>query len=66
MAGVTAVKEESQVAQQVAGACAWVDSLVIVRSLHVTTPPGELAQKKLLGEACANPFTRANRKTSEH
>jgi|SRR5580692_12819402 hypothetical protein len=43
-----------------------VESLVIRRLIHVTTPSGELAEKELLGEACANPFSRANRKISEH
>ena len=43
-----------------------VESLVIVRSLHVTTPSGELADKELLGEACANSLSRADRKISEH
>jgi hypothetical protein len=38
----------------------------MVRLLHVTTPSGELAKKKLLGEACANSFSRANRKISKH
>ena len=52
--------EESQVAR------ARVESLVIPRLLHVTTPSGELAQKELLGEGCANSFSRANRKISEH
>jgi hypothetical protein len=43
-----------------------VQSLVIVRLLHVITFSGELAEKKFLGEACANPFSPANRKISEH
>jgi hypothetical protein len=38
----------------------------MVRLLHVTTPSRELAKKKLLGEACANSFSRANRKISKH
>jgi len=52
--------------QQVPGARARVESLVIPRLLHVTTPSGELAQKELLSEGCANSFSRANRKISEH
>jgi hypothetical protein len=60
-----AVKEESQIASRfLVLAPGWRVS-VIVRLLHVTTPSGELAQKELL-EACANPFSRANRKLSEH
>ncbi len=52
--------------QQVPGARDRVEGLVIVRLFHVTTPSGELAQEEFLGEACANPFSRANRKISEH
>jgi hypothetical protein len=41
------------------------EGLVIVRSLHVASPSGELADKELLAKACANAFSRANRKISE-
>jgi len=54
------LKEESRVAQHVPGASAGVESLVIVRLLHVTNLRVNLPQKELLGEACAN------RKISEH
>jgi hypothetical protein len=60
------VKEKSQVASRFPVLAPRVESVVIVRLLHVTTPSGELAQKELLSEACANPFSRANRKISEH
>jgi hypothetical protein len=66
--------EESQVdvkgrvasRRKVPGAHARVESLVILRLLQVSTPSGELAEEELLGQACANPFSRANRKISEH
>jgi hypothetical protein len=51
--------------QQISGTRACVESLAIVRSLQVAAPAGELADKKLLGKACANAFSRANRKISE-
>jgi hypothetical protein len=35
--------------QQVPGTRARVESLVIVRLLHVTTPSGELSENELLG-----------------
>jgi hypothetical protein len=59
------VKEESQFAGR-SLVLPRLESLVIVRLLHVTTASGERAQKEVLGEACANPFSRANRKVSEH
>ena len=36
---------------------------LIVRGglLHVIAPPGEFAEKELLGQVCANPFIRADR-----
>jgi hypothetical protein len=34
--------------------------------LHVTTSSGDLAEKELLGYACANSFSDADRKISEH
>jgi len=40
--------------------------LVLAALLHVTTSPGELAEKELLGHACANSFSDADRKISEH
>jgi hypothetical protein len=58
------VKEESQVAGWILVLLSVAGS-VIGRLLHVTTPSGELSQKELLGQACANPFSRANRKVSE-
>ena len=33
--------------------------------LHVTTPSGEFADQKFLGQACANPLSRADRKIAE-
>jgi len=59
------VKEESQVAGK------FLALLSVGESRHrdltsCDTPSGELAQKQLLGHACANPFSRANRKISEH
>ncbi len=30
--------------------------------LHVIAPPGEFGEKDLLGQACAHPFSRADRK----
>ena len=67
MAGVTGGRKGRVASrQQVPDARAWVESLVIVRLLHVTTPSGEFAEKELLGEVCANPFSRTNRKISEH
>ena len=33
--------------------------------LHVTTPSGELANQKLLGQGCADPLSRADRKIAE-
>ena len=44
-------------------------SAVVVRILallHVTTSSGDLAEKELLGHACANSFSDADRKISEH
>jgi hypothetical protein len=58
------VKEESRVAGRFLVLLSVAES-VIVRLLHVTTPSGELSQNELLGQACANPFSRANRKVSE-
>jgi hypothetical protein len=67
MAGVTGgCKGRVAVATRFLMLRARVESLVIRRLIHVTTPSGELAEKELLGEACANPFSRANRKISEH
>ena len=67
MAGVMGGgKERVASRQQVPGARDRVEGLVIVRLFHVTTPSGELAQEEFLGEACANPFSRANRKISKH
>ena len=43
-----------------------LQSFAIVRLLHVATPSGDLTQKELLGEACANPFSCADGKISEH
>ena len=68
MAGVTG-RNKGRVAsrQQVPGARPReVEGLVIVHLFHVATPSCELAEKELLGEACANPFSCANRKISEH
>ena len=58
------VNEESQVARRFL-VLAQVESLIIVRLLHVTGSSDELPQKEPLGEACANPFRRANRKLSD-
>jgi hypothetical protein len=73
MAGVTGErkaqsKRKGRVAsrQQAPAARPRVESRVIVRSLHMTTPSGELAKQELLDEARANPFRRANRKISKH
>ena len=33
--------------------------------LHVTTPSGEFADQKFLGQTCANPLSRADRKIAE-
>ena len=67
MAGVMGGgKERVASRQQVPGTRARVESLVIVRLLHMTTPSGELSENELLGQACANPFSSTNRKVSEH
>jgi hypothetical protein len=67
MAGVTGgVQGRVASRQKVPGVRAQSKSLVIVRLLHVTTPPGEFAEKELLGDACTNPFSGANRKISKH
>ena len=34
--------------------------------VHVTTSSGELAEKELLGDICANSFGDADREISEH
>lgn len=39
--------------------------IAIATLLHVTTPSGELADQKLLGQACANPLSRADCKIAE-
>ena len=40
--------------------------LVLAALLHVTASPGELAEEELLGHACANSFSDADREISEH
>jgi hypothetical protein len=40
--------------------------LVLPASLYVTTSPGELAEKELLDDVCANSFRDADREISEH
>jgi len=40
--------------------------LVLPALLHVTTSPGELTEKELLGQVCANSFRDADREISEH
>jgi hypothetical protein len=39
--------------------------LLLLAAFKVTTSSGELAEKELLGQACANPFGGADRKISE-
>jgi hypothetical protein len=39
---------------------------LLLAAFEVTTSPGELAEKELLGHACANSFSDADRKISEH
>ena len=42
------------------------NSLVLAALLHVAASSGELAEKKLLGQACANSFRDADCEISEH